>query len=108
MLPTGGGKSPCFQLPALLLRDGITLVVGPTVTLQDDQLRRLRAAGIPAVRVTTSTPEREWRAIVRAVSERDPRVLLTTPEGLHGLSRDRLQWLSVALMVMDEAHCVLE
>lgn len=59
VLPTGGGKSLCYQLPALLLRDGITLVVVPTVSLLEDQLRRLRAACIPAVRPTGNF----WRVI---------------------------------------------
>lgn len=108
VLPTGGGKSLCYQLPALLLRDGITLVVVPTVSLLEDQLRRLRAACIPALRVTASTPDREWRAIVGAGTAGDPPVLLTTPESVRGLSRDRLQLLPVALMVVDEVHCVLE
>lgn len=108
VLPTGSGKSLCYQLPALLLRDGITLVVEPMVSLLKDQLQRLRTAGIPAVRVTASTPDREWRAIVGAVAVGAPPVLLTTPESVRGLARDRLQWLPVALMVVDEVHCVLE
>lgn len=109
VLPTWGGQSLCYQLPALLLRhDGATVVVEPTVALVEDQARRLAAAGIHAVALRASTPDREWAAVVAAVAAAQPRVLLTTPEVLRGLARDRLRWLSLALLLVDEAHCVLE
>lgn len=110
VLPTGGGKSLCYQLSALLLAPrGATLVVEPTRALMDDATRRLAAVGIPAMQVRASTSDGEWAAAMAAVVDgAQPLVLLTTPEGLRGLARDRLQWLPVALMVVDEVHCMAE
>lgn len=75
----------------------------------DDATRRLAAVGIPAMQVRASTSDGEWAAAMAAVVDgAQPLVLLTTPEGLRGLARDRLQWLPVALMVVDEVHCMAE
>jgi len=108
VLPTGGGKSLCYQLPALLYPEGVTLVIMPTVALMDDQLRRLSEANILAARVRGTTSDREWRAIVDNVEAGALRVLVTTPEGVRRLARDRLRQVWVALLVIDEAHCIFE
>lgn len=107
VLPTGGAKSLCYQLPALLLRDGVTLLVVATVALMDDQLRRLEEAAIPAEQVSGSIGSRQWKAIKEGVACGELRVLVTTPEGLRGRVRDRLLSIPVELLVVDEAHCIL-
>src|SRR5213080_5235500 len=79
LLPTGGGKSLCFQLPALL-RDGVTIVVSPLIALMKDQVDALTAAGIPATFLNSSLEAAESRERVRGLGEGRYRLLYVAPE----------------------------
>lgn len=104
VLPTGGGKSVCYQIPAIL-RDGVGLVVSPLIALMQDQVAALRAAGVSAARLDSSVPpdERSETFALLAAGKLD--LLYVSPEGLAaGALRERLGPL--ALIAIDEAHCV--
>jgi len=106
VLPTGGGKSLCYQIPAML-RPGVGLVVSPLIALMSDQVAALRQAGVSAARLdsTTSPDERAWTWDAIAAGELD--LLYMSPEGLMQPGMlDRLTRLDIALVAIDEAHCV--
>jgi len=106
VLPTGGGKSFCYQIPAML-RPGVGLVVSPLIALMADQVAALRAAGVAAARLDstlTTTDRREW---LDAAREGRLDLLYVSPEGL--FAQGFLQFLEqcpLALIAIDEAHCV--
>ncbi|MFM9088077.1 MAG: DEAD/DEAH box helicase, partial [Cyanobium sp.] len=89
VLPTGAGKSLCYQLPALV-REGLTVVVSPLVALMQDQVRQLQGRGIPAACLHRGLPFEEQRALRRALEERRLRVLYLAPERLEVESARRL------------------
>ncbi len=106
LLPTGAGKSLCFQLPAMLLA-GITVVIYPLLGLIADQLRRLREAGIPAAKLVGGQTADERREIFRRTAAGEIRMLLTNPECV--LSKpvlDGLRETACSHLVIDEAHCI--
>lgn len=106
ILPTGGGKSLCYQIPALL-RPGVGLVVSPLIALMADQVDALRQAGVRAARLDSSlTYEEKQDALVQAENgELD--LIYVSPEGLMGNGlRARLSKLKLSLIAIDEAHCV--
>lgn len=106
VLPTGGGKSFCYQIPAIL-RPGLGLVVSPLIALMQDQVASLRAAGVAAARLD-STIDREARHNwLNAAREGSLDLLYVSPEGLfaHGFL-DFLEQCPIALIAIDEAHCV--
>jgi len=106
VMPTGGGKSLCFQLPALLL-DGITLVVSPLIALMKDQVDVLEARGLPAtfVNSTLSTEERNRR--LRGCADGTYRLLYVAPERLRSDAfRAALGRTRVVRLAVDEAHCI--
>ncbi len=108
VLPTGAGKSLCFQLPSLLLR-GPTLVLMPLLSLISDQLRKLGAAGIPVECLRGGLPDQEKARIWSSLRSGGTRILLATPEAC--LVRRHLALLEecgFAHVVIDEAHCVSE
>jgi ATP-dependent DNA helicase RecQ len=106
VLPTGGGKSLCFQLPALLLA-GLTVVVTPLLSLMADQLARLRGLGLPAAALRGGQAPAEREALLR--SGTPLRILYTTPETLGNPAvRRRLAAIGIEHLVVDEAHCVSE
>ena len=74
IMPTGGGKSLCYQLPALL-RDGLTVVISPLIALMRDQVRSLREAGVAAGALTSGNTEEESDEVFRALSERSLKLL---------------------------------
>ena len=80
VFPTGGGKSICYQLPALML-DGLTLVVSPLIALMKDQIDFLRSKGIAAARLDSSLEAEEARALTRAMTEGELRLLYVAPSG---------------------------
>jgi ATP-dependent DNA helicase RecQ len=108
LLPTGGGKSLCFQLPALA-RPGLTVVISPLIALMKDQVDALRAAGIPATFLNSSLDAREMQARGRALNAGEYRMLYVAPERvmMPGFL-DALRRWSVSLIAVDEAHCVSE
>ena len=108
LMPTGGGKSLCYQLPALSL-DGLTLVVSPLIALMKDQVDALRANGIPAAFVNSSLPSSEIGSIHTAALMGRIKILYVAPERLTvpGFV-SFLDSVSVSLIAIDEAHCISE
>jgi len=106
LMPTGGGKSVCYQIPALL-RDGVGVVVSPLIALMQDQVDSLRESGVRAAFLNSSLGAREAAAVERAVVAGDIDLLYVAPERL--LTPRCLELLDqarVALFAIDEAHCV--
>jgi ATP-dependent DNA helicase RecQ len=106
IMPTGGGKSLCYQLPALT-REGVTLVVSPLIALMRDQVRALRAAGVEAGALTSQSEREETDAVFAALDEGRLKLLYMAPERLAAASTPGLlRRIGVALLAVDEAHCV--
>lgn len=106
VMPTGAGKSLCYQLPALLL-EGRTLVISPLISLMKDQVESLHELGISAVQVNSAIGSEEERAAVEAVRDGSARIVMTTPERL--ADPEFLEVLlqhPIALLAVDEAHCI--
>src|SRR2546425_10993283 len=108
LLPTGGGKSLCFQLPALV-RDGLTVVVSPLISLMKDQVDALHASGVAATFLNSSLAAGEGRVRLRGLHNGEFRLLYVAPERLmlSGFLDDLKKW-NVNLIAIDEAHCVSE
>jgi ATP-dependent DNA helicase RecQ len=105
LMPTGGGKSMCFQIPALCF-DGITIVVSPLISLMKDQVQALQANGVKADFFNSSiSPEEEDNVISRA-TKGETQLLYLSPEKLISVSNTWLQNLNIELVAIDEAHCV--
>ncbi len=106
LMPTGGGKSLCYQVPALC-RPGTAIVVSPLIALMDDQIASLRQLGIAAGALHSELDPAEARATARELAEGRLDLLYVSPERLLGPDmRDRLARVKVALIAIDEAHCV--
>jgi ATP-dependent DNA helicase RecQ len=106
ILPTGGGKSICYQVPAAMLT-GLTLVVSPLISLMADQLRRAREAGIPGAALHSGLAEEERREVEEGSAAGRYRVLLVAPERFQSKGfRALLPHLPASLLVVDEAHCI--
>jgi len=108
VLPTGGGKSLCFQLPALA-RPGLSVVVSPLIALMKDQVDALQAAGVPATFLNSSLAAGESRPRLRGLHNGEYRLLYVAPERLllPGFIEDLQRW-KVNLFAIDEAHCISE
>jgi ATP-dependent DNA helicase RecQ len=107
-LPTGGGKSLCYQLPALVL-PGTTLVVSPLIALMQDQVEALRARGVPATFVNSTLERRERERRLAAVVRGEVPLLYVTPERFRSTAfREVLPHLRVTRLAVDEAHCISE
>jgi ATP-dependent DNA helicase RecQ len=108
LLPTGGGKSLCFQLPALA-RAGLTVVVSPLISLMKDQVDALQAGGVPATFLNSSLKSDDSRARLRGLHSGAYRLLYVAPERmmLSGFLSDLRRW-KVNLLAIDEAHCISE
>lgn len=108
VFPTGGGKSLCYQLPALMF-DGLTLVVSPLIALMKDQVDALQALGIAAARLDSSLSKEETLAIYDAMQNRTLKIVYVSPERLKNERfLQRLAAVQISLMAIDEAHCISE
>ncbi|MEO8227360.1 MAG: RecQ family ATP-dependent DNA helicase [Gemmatimonadota bacterium] len=108
VLPTGGGKSICFQVPALL-STGVTLVVSPLISLMQDQVRGAARRGIPAAALHSALSAQETAAVLADVAAGRIRLLYTSPERLPRAVADVvMQGSTIARLAVDEAHCISE
>jgi ATP-dependent DNA helicase RecQ len=106
LLPTGGGKSICFQVPALML-EGTCLVVSPLIALMQDQIRQLKSRDIPAIALHSGMSYRELNLELENAARGRYKFLYVSPERLQ--SRDFRTWLKsmdISLIAVDEAHCI--
>src|SRR6266704_3168293 len=108
LLPTGGGKSLCFQLPALA-RDGLTVVVSPLISLMKDQVDALQTSGIPATYLNSTLDRDQSKARWRGLHRGEYRMLYVAPERLmlDTFLERALNW-NIAQFAIDEAHCISE
>jgi len=108
VLPTGAGKSICYQVPGLLM-EGVTIVVSPLIALMKDQISSLKKRGIKAAGIMTGQSSREQDVILDNVAYGDIKFLFVSPERLQSkLFQTRLRKYNVSMIVIDEAHCISE
>src|SRR6202163_2933996 len=108
VMPTGGGKSLCYQLPALADR-GLVVVVSPVIALMSDQLQRLEEAGVRATMLASGMQDGHNAQALRDIEAGDTQLVLAAPERFaSGAFREALAQRAVALFVVDEARCVTE
>jgi ATP-dependent DNA helicase RecQ len=106
VMPTGGGKSLCYQVPALLF-EGITMVVSPLISLMKDQVDRLREVGVPALLVNSSLAPSDLAEYLREVDAGRVKLLYVAPERFDNAAfLERAAGWNISLLAVDEAHCV--
>ena len=106
VMPTGGGKSLCYQLPALLL-PGITLVVSPLISLMKDQVAALKSAGVPAAYINSSLTGEQIRTVYARTRKGAYKLIYVAPERLETNSfLSLMQEMDVSFLAVDEAHCI--
>ena len=106
IMPTGGGKSICYQVPAMLL-PGVTVVVSPLISLMKDQVDTLDEIGLPATFINSSLSSTEMQTRLARVERGEVKLLYVAPERFEAPSfRERVARLDVSLLAVDEAHCV--
>lgn len=106
IMPTGGGKSLCYQIPALV-REGLTLVISPLISLMKDQVDQLKANGVSAECINSSMPREELISVFNRMNSGQLKMVYVSPERV--LMRDfieRLQGLPLSMIAVDEAHCI--
>lgn len=108
LLPTGGGKSICFQIPSLM-KDGICIVISPLISLMKDQVEHLRSKGIKSVAITSSLSKDEVDVALNNCMFGNYKFLYLSPERLQNkMVQERIRKMDVNLITVDEAHCISE
>ncbi len=108
IMPTGGGKSLCYQIPALIF-DGITIVISPLISLMKDQVEQLREYDVPAVYLNSSLTPEAYNFNVRKIQQGKVKLVYLAPETLMmDKTRELLKSLKVDCFTIDEAHCISE
>src|SRR6186713_160524 len=102
LMPTGGGKSLCYQIPALVF-DGLTVVISPLIALMKDQVDALRLNGVPAAFLNSTQSSTEQESILRKVSSKELKLLYLAPESVF---LKKISSFNVSLIAIDEAHCI--
>lgn len=106
IMPTGGGKSICYQIPALV-SDGLTLVVSPLIALMNDQVINLQELGVNAATIHSNVPQDQMQQIEENLNSGKTKILYLSPEKINSeLTQRYLSTLNVGLIAIDEAHCV--
>jgi ATP-dependent DNA helicase RecQ len=106
IMPTGGGKSLCYQIPGLFL-DGLTLVVSPLISLMQDQVMNLKETGVQAAFLNSSLSLKESQAVRAKILNGDIKIVYVSPEGiLSPFLLDFFNRIKISLIAIDEAHCV--
>src|SRR5438445_4749957 len=106
VLPTGGGKSLCFQVPALIL-PGLTVVISPLISLMKDQVDALTARGLPAAFINSTLTSSQVADRLARAQRGEIKMLYVAPERFDsGFAADRLRQIGVSLLAIDEAHCI--
>lgn len=106
IMPTGGGKSICYQVPALCL-DGITIVISPLISLMKDQVDNLRASGIEATYINSSLSQNEYLKILNDIKDDKYKLLYVAPERLDSREfMDLVKDKNISQVAVDEAHCI--
>jgi ATP-dependent DNA helicase RecQ len=106
IMPTGGGKSICYQVPALLM-DGITIVISPLISLMKDQVDALTSVGIPSTFINSSLSANELNERIGEVKAGVYKILYIAPERLESqYFRSLLLAINVSMVAVDEAHCI--
>lgn len=106
LMPTGGGKSICYQIPALVF-EGLTLVISPLIALMKDQVEALTANGISAAYVNSSQSVAEQNEVIRKAQQGELKLLYIAPERLFASDAELfLQSLNISLFAIDESHCI--
>ena len=106
IMPTGGGKSICYQLPGLML-PGVTLVISPLISLMHDQVMALKAAGIPGAYVNSSLTFPQLRAVYRNMLMGKYKIIYVAPERLESEGFvDAVMQMNISMVAVDEAHCI--
>src|SRR5215469_15060768 len=109
VMPTGGGKSLCYQLPAVLAEDRTAVVISPLIALMQDQVAQLRQMGVPAIFLNSAVVESDRREIQEKAQAGEYRLLYVSPERAVLESTERwLKNVSVSFFAIDEAHCISE
>ena len=103
LMPTGGGKSLCYQLPALML-EGTAIVVSPLISLMKDQVEILQAHGIRAETINSGNTEAENRAVCEKCLRGEVKLLYMSPERLMTEVPEISSWIRISLFAVDEAH----
>ena len=106
VMPTGGGKSLCYQIPALIF-SGLTIVVSPLISLMQDQVASLEASGIHSVFLNSSLSWENYLQAMREIENGEVKIVYVSPEGLAtSRIRDLISNVNVSMIAIDEAHCV--
>ena len=106
IMPTGGGKSVCYQIPALLL-PGITLVISPLISLMRDQVMALKTAGVPAAYINSTLNSAQMQAVYRNLLAGQYKIVYVAPERLdYGGFGSLAEKLPISFVAVDEAHCI--